>query len=146
MFYPHLNTQPYIPFKYITIRSILIHNHMFHVYNISNTCIINVSHKKIPAPFATRVFSDSGEVVFDGWTLVFDGWTLVFDSWTLVFDGWAAIREFKEVESPVFQILSHILSNYVNLFHLFRLIDRKSMQSHPSNPNLRVTPSTFSFI
>ena len=56
--------------------------------------------KKSPAPFATRVFSDSGEVVFDGWTLIFDGW--------------AAIREFEEVESPVFQIHSHILSNYVN--------------------------------
>ena len=84
--------------------------------------------KKYPAPFATRVFSDSwevvldcwalvfdgGEVVFDGWTLVFDGWEVVFDGWTLVFDGGAAIREFEEVESPVFQIHSHIMSNYVN--------------------------------
>lgn len=84
--------------------------------------------KKSPTPFATRVFSDSWEVVFDswtlvfdgwtlvfvGWTLVFDGWALVFDGWTLIFDGWAAIREFEEVESPVFQIHSHILSNYVN--------------------------------
>ena len=87
---------------------------MFHVYNISNLCIINVSHKKTPAPFATRVFSDSWEVVLDCWALVFDGGEVVFDGWTLVFDGWAAIREFEEVESPVFQILSHILSSYVN--------------------------------
>lgn len=63
--------------------------------------------KKSPAPFDARVFSDS-------WEVVLDGWTVVLDSWTLVFDGWAAIREFEEVESPVFQIHSHILSNYVN--------------------------------
>lgn len=43
-----------------------------------------------------------------------DGWAVVFDGWAVVFNGWAAIREFEEVESPVFQILNHISPNYVN--------------------------------